>query len=54
MTAADVARKDLSRQLVADLRRLDAALQRNADEIAAAVAAHGCGCPKLGARHSTC
>jgi transposase len=41
VTAADAARKDLSRELVADLRRLDAALQRNADEIAAAVAAHG-------------
>jgi transposase len=41
VTAADVQRKDLSRQLVTDLRRLDAALQRNADEIAAAVAAHG-------------
>jgi hypothetical protein len=35
MTAADAQRKQLSRELVADLRRLDAALQRNSEDIAA-------------------
>jgi hypothetical protein len=50
VTAADAARKDLSRELVADLRRLDAALQRNADEIAAAVAAHGTSVTLRGSR----
>ena len=41
VTAADVQRKALSRELVADLRRLDTALPRNGEDIAAAVAAHG-------------
>ena len=41
MTTADAQRTDLCRELVADLRRLDAALQRNTDDIAAAVTAHG-------------
>jgi transposase len=41
VTAADAQRKQLSRELVADLRRLDVALQRNSEDIAAAVAAAG-------------
>jgi transposase len=41
MTAADAQRKQLSRDLVADLRRLDAALQRNGEDIATAVTASG-------------
>jgi hypothetical protein len=41
MTTADAWRTDLCRELVADLRRLDAALQRNADDIAAEVTPAG-------------
>ena len=41
MTAADVQPKQLFRELVADLRRLDAALTRNGEGIAAAVTASG-------------
>ena len=41
VTAVDVQRKALSRELVADLRRLDAALGRNSEDIAAAVNAAG-------------
>jgi hypothetical protein len=41
VTAADEQRKALCRELVADLRRLDTALRRNGEDIAAAVAAHG-------------
>ena len=41
VTAADAQRKQLSRELVADLRRLDTALQRNTEDIAAAVTAAG-------------
>jgi transposase len=41
MTAADTQRKQLARELLADLRRLDTALERNAADIATAVAAHG-------------
>ena len=41
VTAVDTQRKQLSRELVADLRRLDAALGRNSEDIAAAVSASG-------------
>jgi transposase len=41
VTAADEQRKGLARELVADLRGLDAALERNAIDLASAVAAHG-------------
>lgn len=41
MTSIDAQRKELARDLVADLRRLDVALERNTGEINAAVAAHG-------------
>ena len=41
VTAADVQRKQLCRELVADLRRLDAALGRNSEDIATAVTAAG-------------
>ena len=41
VTAVDVQRKARSRELVADLRRLDAALGRNSEDIAAAVSASG-------------
>src|SRR3954447_5108854 len=41
VTAVDTQRKQLSRELVADLRRLDAALGRNSEDIAAAVIASG-------------
>ena len=41
MTAADIQRKQLARDLLADMRRLGAALERNTAEITAAVAAHG-------------
>jgi hypothetical protein len=41
VTAADTQRKQRARELLADLRRLDTALERNAAEIATAVAAHG-------------
>ena len=41
VTAVDVQRKQLSRDLVADLRRLDAALQRNSEDIATAITASG-------------
>jgi transposase len=41
LTAVDVQRKALSRELVADLRQLDAALTRNSEDIAAAVNAAG-------------
>jgi transposase len=40
-TRVDEQRKALARDLVADLRRLDSALKRNATDIAAAVTAHG-------------
>ena len=43
MTAVDTQRKQLSRELVADLRRLDAALARSSDDIAAAVFVPGSG-----------
>ena len=41
VTAVDAQRKQLSRELVADLRRLDSALGRNSEDIAAAVNASG-------------
>ena len=41
VTAVDVQRKQLSRDLVAELRRLDAALQRNSEDIATAITASG-------------
>jgi transposase len=41
ITAADAQRKQLSRELVADLRRLDAALGRNSEDIAAVVTVSG-------------
>jgi transposase len=41
VTAVEEQRKALARDLVGDLRRLDAALQRNAADIASAVAVHG-------------
>ena len=41
MTAVDEQRKGLARELVADLHRLDAALERNTADTAAAVAANG-------------
>jgi transposase len=56
VTAVDTQRKQLSRELVADLRRLDAALGRNSDDIAAVSASgtsitqiHGIG-PVLAAK----
>jgi transposase len=41
VTAVDTQRQRLSRDLVADLRRLDAALERNSEDIATAVTASG-------------
>ena len=41
MTSIDEQRKSLARDLVADLRRLDAALERNAAEIKEAITANG-------------
>jgi hypothetical protein len=47
VTAVDVQRKQLSRDLVADLRRLDAALQRNSEDIATAITASGTSVTKI-------
>lgn len=41
MTPVDTQRKQLARELVTDLRRLDAALARNSEDVAAAVTASG-------------
>ena len=50
VTAVDTQRKQLSRELVADLRRLDAALGRNSEDIAAAVTASGTSVTLRGSR----